>query len=57
MNRLSVLGAIARVQSRLKFFTKVPLNGLEVYCGTIVMDEGKEKKVSIDFEPLKPINT
>ena len=57
VNRLSVLGAIARVQSRLKFFTKVPLNGLEVYCGTIVMDEGKEKKVSIDFEPLKPINT
>lgn len=35
----------------------VPHNGLVVYCGTIVTDEGKEKKVNIDFEPFKPINT
>ena len=38
-------------------FNKVPPNGLVVYCGTIVTDEGKEKKVNIDFEPFKPINT
>src|SRR4029434_9701117 len=31
--------------------------GLVVYCGTIVTEEGKEKKVNIDFEPFKPINT
>lgn len=35
----------------------MPPNGLVVYCGTIVTDEGKEKKVNIDFEPFKPINT
>ena len=35
----------------------VPPNGLVVYCGTIVTDEGKEKRVNIDFEPFKPINT
>ena len=35
----------------------VPANGLVVYCGTIVTDDGKEKKVNIDFEPFKPINT
>ena len=35
----------------------VPNNGLIVYCGTIVTEEGKEKKVNIDFEPFKPINT
>jgi peptide chain release factor subunit 1 len=35
----------------------VPPNGLVIYCGTIVTDEGKEKKVNIDFEPFKPINT
>lgn len=35
----------------------VPTNGLVIYCGTIVTDEGKEKKVNIDFEPFKPINT
>ena len=28
-----------------------------MYCGTVMTDEGKEKKVNIDFEPFKPINT
>lgn len=36
---------------------QVPPNGLVIYCGTIVNDEGKEKRVNIDFEPFKPINT
>ncbi|CAJ0582531.1 unnamed protein product, partial [Mesorhabditis spiculigera] len=57
VNRLSVLGAITSVQGRLKLYTKVPPNGLVIYCGTILTDEGKEKKVNIDFEPFKPINT
>jgi len=57
VNRLSVLGAITSVQQKLKLYSKVPPNGLVVYCGTIVTDEGKEKKVNIDFEPFKPINT
>lgn len=57
VNRLSVLGAITSVQQRLKLYTRVPPNGLVLYCGTIVTAEGKEKKVSIDFEPFKPINT
>eukprot|EP00112_Aurelia_sp_Birch-Aquarium-sp1_P002175 Seg1234.7 transcript_id=Seg1234.7/GoldUCD/mRNA.D3Y31 product="Eukaryotic peptide chain release factor subunit 1" protein_id=Seg1234.7/GoldUCD/D3Y31 len=57
VNRLSVLGAITSVQQRLKLYNKVPGNGLVIYCGTIVTDEGREKKVNIDFEPFKPINT
>lgn len=57
VNRLSVLGAITSVQQRLKLYNKVPPKGLVVYCGTIVTNEGKEKKVNIDFEPFKPINT
>uniref|UniRef100_V5IFF0 Eukaryotic peptide chain release factor subunit 1 n=1 Tax=Ixodes ricinus TaxID=34613 RepID=V5IFF0_IXORI len=57
VNRLSVLGAITSVQHRLKLYTKVPPNGLVIYCGTIVTEGGKEKKVNIDFEPFKPINT
>ncbi|KAI9308040.1 eukaryotic peptide chain release factor subunit 1 [Cunninghamella echinulata] len=57
VNRLSVLSAITSTQQRLKLYNKVPPNGLVVYCGTIVTDEGKEKKVNIDFEPHKPINT
>mmetsp|Transcript_6403 Transcript_6403/g.19026 ORF Transcript_6403/g.19026 Transcript_6403/m.19026 type:complete len:437 (-) Transcript_6403:571-1881(-) len=57
VNRLSVLSAITSTQQRLKLFTKVPPNGLIIYCGTILTEEGKEKKVNIDFEPFKPINT
>eukprot|EP00039_Didymoeca_costata_P022946 m.5678 g.5678 ORF g.5678 m.5678 type:complete len:440 (-) comp3357_c0_seq1:158-1477(-) len=57
VNRLSVLGAITSVQQRLKLYNKVPPNGLVIYCGSILTDEGKEKKVNIDFEPFKPINT
>jgi len=30
---------------------------LVLYCGTVITAEGKEKKVSIDFEPFKPVNT
>ena len=36
---------------------QVPANGLVIYCGTVLTDENKEKKVTIDFEPFKPINT
>lgn len=57
VNRLSVLSAITSVQQRLKLYNRVPPNGLVVYCGTIVTDDGKEKKVNIDFEPFRPINT
>ncbi|KAL1916019.1 uncharacterized protein VTP21DRAFT_6023 [Calcarisporiella thermophila] len=57
VNRLSVLAAITSTQQRLKLYNRVPPNGLVVYCGTIVTEEGKEKKVNIDFEPFKPINT
>lgn len=57
VNRLSVLDAIVSTQQRLKLYSKVPPNGLVIYCGTIITDENKEKKVTIDFEPFKPINT
>ncbi|CAD6197655.1 unnamed protein product [Caenorhabditis auriculariae] len=57
VNRLSVLGAITSVQARLKLYTKVPPNGLVVYCGTITTDDGKDKRVNIDFEPIKPIKS
>jgi|EP01083_Nonionella_stella_P077861 peptide chain release factor subunit 1 len=57
VNRLSVLGAITSTQQRLKLYNKCPKNGLVIYCGTVLTDEGKEKRVNIDFEPFKPINT
>lgn len=39
------------------YYHPVPPNGLVLYVGTILTDEGKEKKVSFDFEPHRPINT
>lgn len=57
VNRQSVLSAITSVQSKLKLYQRVPDNGLVIYCGTIITEDGKEKKVNIDFEPFRPINT
>ncbi|KAH3679615.1 hypothetical protein WICMUC_000847 [Wickerhamomyces mucosus] len=57
VNRLSVLSAITSTQQKLKLYTRVPPNGLVLYCGDVITDEGKEKKLTIDFEPFKPINT
>uniref|UniRef100_A0A914XSI7 Eukaryotic peptide chain release factor subunit 1 n=1 Tax=Panagrolaimus superbus TaxID=310955 RepID=A0A914XSI7_9BILA len=56
VNRQSVQSAITSVQARLRLYSKVPPNGLVIYCGTILTDDGKEKKVNIDFEPFKPIH-
>lgn len=57
VNRLSVLSAITSTQQKLKLYTSVPKNGLVLYCGEVLTDEGKEKKLTIAFEPFKPINT
>ncbi|KAI5082756.1 hypothetical protein GOP47_0002499 [Adiantum capillus-veneris] len=56
VNRQSVLGAITSAQQRLKLYNKVPPKGLVLYTGTIVTEDGKEKKVTFDFEPFRPIN-
>lgn len=56
VNKLSVLSAITSAQQRVKRYNHVPSNGLVIFVGTVMMD-GKEKKIAIDFEPFKPINT
>ncbi|QEU59852.1 Sup45 [Kluyveromyces lactis] len=57
VNRLSVLSAITSTQQKLKLYTKIPPNGLVLYCGDMITEEGKEKRVTFDIEPYKPINT
>eukprot|EP00929_Paragymnodinium_shiwhaense_P096707 TRINITY_DN583_c0_g1_i1.p1 TRINITY_DN583_c0_g1~~TRINITY_DN583_c0_g1_i1.p1 ORF type:complete len:440 (-),score=100.66 TRINITY_DN583_c0_g1_i1:286-1605(-) len=57
VNRLSVLSAITSTQQRLKRYNRTPPNGLILYCGEVLTEDGKEKKLTIDFEPFKPINT
>lgn len=56
VNKLSVLSAITSTQQKLKLYKKTPDNGLVIYSGTVINEEGKEKKVNIDFEPFKPVN-
>lgn len=61
VNRLSVLAAISAASERLK--TKyssgnsIPRNGLVLYAGEILLNDGKTKLLCIDFVPYKPINT
>ncbi|AQM73286.1 eukaryotic peptide chain release factor subunit 1 [Noumeavirus] len=56
VNRLSVLGAIVSCQQKLKLLSKVPENGLVIFSGTVMLPEGKEKKVAFDVEPFRPIS-
>merc|ERR1719311_1029201 len=56
VNRLSVLAAITSTQQRLKLYKNTPPNGLLIFCGTIMTDDGKEKKITIDLQPYKPIH-
>ncbi|KAG2389089.1 hypothetical protein C9374_014489 [Naegleria lovaniensis] len=57
VNRISVQDAITSTIQRLKLITRVPDNGLVVYSGTVLTEDGKEKRVTYDMEPFKPINT
>jgi peptide chain release factor subunit 1 len=54
ITRQSVQGAITSAIQKLKLYSKTPRNGLIVYCGLVLTIDGKEKMVSIDFEPFKP---
>jgi hypothetical protein len=45
VNRLSVLTAITSTQQRLKLYNRCPENGLVIYCGEVMTDDGKIKKV------------
>lgn len=57
VNRLSVISAIVSVQQKLKLYSNIPTNGLILYGGTILDEYNKEKKLTIDIKPFKPINT
>jgi len=53
----SVITAITSTKEKLKLYRETPPNGLVVFCGIILMDDGKtEKKVNYDIEPFRPIN-
>lgn len=55
-NKLSVEAAINSTLGRLKLVNRVPANGLIVYCGTVLTEDNKEKKLTMDIEPFKPVS-
>ena len=54
-NKDSVKGAISSTLQKLKLYSHVPPNGLVVFCGTAITEDGKEKMISIAFEPFKSV--
>lgn len=55
-NRQSVQSALRSILARLKLYRATPDNGLVIFAGEVIdTDDNKEKKVMIDFEPMKPI--
>jgi peptide chain release factor subunit 1 len=55
-NRNAVQTAITACLGRLRMYKTVPTNGLIVYCGTVLTEDNKEKKITFDFEPVKPVS-
>ena len=55
-NKLSVQAAITAALGRLKLITRVPTNGLLLYSGTVMTEDNKEKKLTLDIEPFKPVS-
>lgn len=51
----SVQTAITSTREKLKLYKNTPTNGLIIFCGMIMTDDGKgEKKMTLDFEPFRP---
>jgi peptide subunit release factor 1 (eRF1) len=42
---MTILGSIVSVQQIFKRFSEIPEKGLIIFCGNIITEEGKEKKV------------
>lgn len=57
VNRQSVESAIVSAQQRLKLYSTCPKNGLAIFSGEVIDENNKGKRLCIDFEPFKPINT
>lgn len=55
-NKTSVQTAITATMGRVKMFNRVPPNGMIVFCGTVLTEDNKEKKLTIDMEPFKAVS-
>jgi peptide chain release factor subunit 1 len=55
-NKNAVESAITSAMERLKLFSKLPSNGLILYSGEVILEDGKEKRLTLDIEPFKPVS-
>jgi len=47
--------ALRSLKARLGLYKKTPANGLALFCGYHMNEDGKERKLMIDLEPLLPL--
>jgi len=53
--KLAVCSAITSTLAKLKLYNRTPPNGLIIFCGNIMTEDNKEKKVCIDIVPFKAV--
>lgn len=57
VNRQATEDAISATQTRLKTYSRCPENGLVIFAGEVADTDGKPRRIVIDFEPYRPIQT
>ncbi|KAI9329160.1 hypothetical protein BDR26DRAFT_900359 [Obelidium mucronatum] len=55
ITRQAVISASTSIQQRLKLYSKLPANGLAIFCGKIETEAGGLRQMLVDFEPFKPL--
>eukprot|EP01062_Namystynia_karyoxenos_P011204 TRINITY_DN13997_c0_g1_i1.p1 TRINITY_DN13997_c0_g1~~TRINITY_DN13997_c0_g1_i1.p1 ORF type:complete len:451 (+),score=222.08 TRINITY_DN13997_c0_g1_i1:96-1448(+) len=54
--KLAVQSAITSTLAKLKLYPRTPDNGLIIFCGNVMTEDNKEKKVCIDMVPFRPVS-
>ncbi len=53
----SVQSAILSTLNKVRLYQKTPKNGLVIFCGRVLMEDGRtEKMINYDIVPFKPLN-
>ncbi len=55
-NRLIVQRAIELTKNKLNALTKIPPNGLGIFVGDVVNEDGEIRKIEYEIEPIKKIS-
>lgn len=48
--------ALRSIKARLSLYKKTPPNGLAIFCGYHLNEDGKERKLLIELEPILPLS-